>query len=47
MAKRKPPKTIPKAAAGAPPDGPEQQLIAKLQRIEALFARPGLSLIHI
>jgi hypothetical protein len=24
-----------------PPDGPEQQLVAKLQRIEALFARAG------
>jgi len=41
MAKRKPPNTIPRAAAGAAADCPEQQLIAKLQRIEALFARPG------
>ncbi|MEB3332230.1 MAG: hypothetical protein VKI83_07045 [Synechococcaceae cyanobacterium] len=25
----------------APPPGPEEQLVAKLRRIEALFARPG------
>jgi hypothetical protein len=27
--------------AEAPPDGPEQQLVEKLRRIEALHARPG------
>ena len=40
MARRRQPIPI-TAAAGESPGGPEQQLIAKLQRIEALFARPG------